>query len=84
MYVRGLVQGVFYRASAAREAERLGVAGWVRNLADGRVETVAEGDEAAVGQYLEWLRRGPPLAEVAGIDVEDEEPRGETGFRVRH
>ena len=82
--VRGRVQGVCFRAGAAREGERLGVAGWVRNLADGRVEAVLEGEEADVARMLEWLRRGPALARVDGVEVTDEEPRGDLeGFRTR-
>lgn len=69
--VTGKVQGVFFRASAQREARRLGVTGHARNHADGSVEVLACGEAAAVAALVEWLRRGPPLAEVAEVRVED-------------
>jgi acylphosphatase len=84
--VRGLVQGVWFRESCRRRAIELGVDGWVRNRADGTVEAVMSGDEAAVAQLVAWCRAGPPRAEVTGVDVvEEEAPEGElpVGFRVR-
>lgn len=81
--VRGLVQGVFYRQSTVHEAGRLGLSGGVRNLADGSVEAVAEGDRAAVERLVAWCRRGPPSARVDSVDVAWEAPRGDEGpFRV--
>lgn len=68
--VRGRVQGVGFRANAAAEARRLRLAGWVRNQFDGTVETEAEGPDAAVEAYLTWLKRGPSLAHVTGVDAE--------------
>jgi acylphosphatase len=67
---RGRVQGVGYRASAAHEARRLGVRGWVRNQLDGTVEVLAEGDESDLSAFLEYLRRGPSGARVRSVDVE--------------
>jgi acylphosphatase len=67
--VSGRVQGVGFRAFAQRQADRLGIDGWVRNLADGRVEALAAGQETAVGEFIEALRRGPLIARVAGIEV---------------
>ena len=81
--VRGRVQGVFYRASAEERARSLGVAGWARNLPDGSVEVVLEGEEAAVESLLAWCRRGPAGAHVQEVVVKWEEPRGEQGFSVR-
>jgi len=81
--VRGRVQGVFFRAEARARAESLGLAGWVRNLPDGRVEAVFEGEDDRVESMVEWCRRGPAGAGVEAVDVEREEPVGETGFRVR-
>jgi acylphosphatase len=82
--VSGLVQGVGFRFSTVRAAERLGVGGWARNLADGRVEVHAQGEPAAVAALVDWLREGPPGAEVARLDEEPAaaEP-GLEGFFVR-
>lgn len=81
--ISGRVQGVAFRYYARDEAERLGVAGWVRNLRDGRVELLAEGDAASVDALIGWCRRGPPSARVEAVDVRIEEPVGETGpFRI--
>jgi acylphosphatase len=81
--VSGEVQGVFFRASCRREADAAGVAGWARNRPDGRVEAVFEGDPAAVDRLVAWCRSGPPRAYVEHVEVFDEEPAGESGFRVR-
>jgi len=78
--VRGVVQGVGYRFSAARAAGTRGVAGWVRNCRDGAVEAVLEGEAAAVESMVEWCRRGPPHADVHEIEVHEEEPEGLAGF----
>ena len=66
--VSGRVQGVFFRASAREEALRLGVTGHARNLADGSVEVIACGDDAALRALERWLGRGPPLARVIGVE----------------
>jgi acylphosphatase len=81
--VRGRVQGVFFRAEARGRAESLGLGGWIRNAPDGSVEAVFEGDEQRVDSMVEWCRRGPSGAHVDDVDVEAEEPTGETGFDVR-
>jgi acylphosphatase len=80
--VEGRVQGVFFRVTCAREATRLDVRGWVRNTADGRVEAVFEGPEAAVARMVAWSRQGPPGATVIGIEVRQELPEGLDGFRI--
>jgi len=69
--VSGKVQGVFFRASARAEAERLRLRGYARNLSDGSVEVVAIGDEAALSTLEAWLHRGPTHARVAGVDREE-------------
>lgn len=81
--VTGRVQGVGFRRACAAQAERAGVAGWVRNLPDGRVEAVLEGEETAVDQVLRWLHEGPPAARVEDVDVRVEDPQAEQGFQVR-
>ncbi len=82
--VIGKVQGVFYRDSTRKAAEECEVAGWVRNLPDGRVEGVFEGERAAVEALVAWCGRGPPLARVERVDVLwDEADEGLSGFRVR-
>ncbi|MEV1132078.1 acylphosphatase [Agromyces sp. NPDC049794] len=80
--VHGEVQGVGFRYTARLEAGRIGVAGWVRNRRDGAVEAEIEGDEASVGQMIEWLAQGPPGAVVRRTDVTELEPIGESEFRV--
>lgn len=80
--VSGRVQGVFFRDSVRRRAEAAGVSGWVRNTPDGTVEAVFEGDPAPVDELVDYCRRGPSRAEVASVEVTEEEPEGLTGFRV--
>ena len=67
--IHGRVQGVYFRGSAQRRASQLGVAGYARNLDDGSVEVVAEGEEARVEELIAWCRVGPPAARVAKVDV---------------
>jgi acylphosphatase len=81
--VSGQVQGVLFRDTCRSEAQRLGVAGWVRNLYDGRVEAVFEGEPRAVDRMVAWAHRGPRHAIVQGVEVIDEEPEGLGGFEIR-
>lgn len=82
--VSGRVQGVSYRASAATEARRLRLTGWVRNRSDGTVELEAEGTAAQVAALLDWCRRGPALAEVTGVDARDIAVTGtDSAFQIR-
>ena len=83
--VGGRVQGVYYRASAARRAQELGVRGYARNLADGRVEVLACGEEAAVLAFIEWLWIGSSASRVTSVEVRDAEvdaARLVAGFRT--
>jgi acylphosphatase len=80
--VHGQVQGVGFRWACRREAERLGVRGWVRNRADGTVEAVAEGEPDAVEGFLAWTRHGPRHAVVDRVEATEEPPEGLAGFRV--
>ena len=81
--VRGYVQGVFFRDSVRRLAERHGVAGWIENRRDGAVEAVFVGEPAAVERLIEFCRQGPRGARVDKVEVSEEEPVGETCFSVR-
>jgi acylphosphatase len=81
--VSGEVQGVFFRDACRRLAGQQGVAGWVRNLPDGRVEAVFEGDPEAVGRLVDWSNRGPGEAVIDQVDVRDEAPEGLTSFEIR-
>ncbi len=80
--IRGRVQGVFFRAETRARAESLGLAGWVRNAADGSVEAVFEGEAERVASMVEWCRRGPAGAIVDEVETVREEPVAESGFRV--
>jgi acylphosphatase len=81
--VHGRVQGVFFRDTCRREARRLGVTGYVRNLDDGTVEAVFEGGPDAVSAMLDWSHTGPDQARVSRVAVVAEEPEGLTDFAVR-
>ncbi|VAX20398.1 Acylphosphate phosphohydrolase, putative [hydrothermal vent metagenome] len=85
IYVTGIVQGVWYRASAVEKGLELGdVAGWVKNLPDGRVELVCEGPKESMEKLIEWLWQGPELARVADVLVQWEKPVGDLRqFSVR-
>lgn len=83
VFVSGRVQGVFFRASTQQQAQQLGLAGWVRNVDDGRVEAWLEGDDAALASMRRWLREGPPQARVDTIEEMAERPQGLSGFEVR-
>jgi acylphosphatase len=81
--VSGRVQGVWFRDSCREEAQRHGVAGWVRNNSDGSVEAVFEGSDTDVAAMIDWMSHGPPRAHVTGSRVMDEQPDSLTGFVVR-
>jgi acylphosphatase len=75
--IHGRVQGVSFRFNALSEARRLEIKGWVKNLPDGTVETVASGPQTALEAYLNWLRQGPPGARVTQVDMHWREPAQE-------
>jgi acylphosphatase len=81
--VHGFVQGVFFRDSTRRLAQRHGVAGWVANRPDGAVEAVFEGEAAAVERLVAFSREGPRGAQVDSVEVVEEDPEGLSGFGVR-
>ena len=81
---RGRVQGVFFRANTCSKARELGVSGWVRNLIDGTVEALFEGEKESVEKVIEWCANDQPYAKVSDMDVDWEDYRGEfTSFEVR-
>jgi acylphosphatase len=85
IYVTGFVQGVFFRQNTKRQAKNRGVAGWAKNLPDGRVEAVFEGEAADVAALVEYCHRGPYSAKVDKVDVAYEDYRGEfDGFDIVH
>lgn len=77
------MQGVGFRASARRRAKNNNVTGWVKNLDDGRVEAVFEGEEENVAEVLDWAREGPTIASVENIELEEEEPEYLEIFEVK-
>jgi acylphosphatase len=81
--ISGRVQGVFFRDQTRTWAGSLGITGWVRNLRDGRVEVLAEGEREALESLIERLKEGPPLALVESADITWEDYKGEfPGFRI--
>ncbi len=83
VFVSGKVQGVFYRANTRDRAAELGLAGWVRNLDDGRVEAAFEGPEDAVEEMVEWCHEGSDRAKVNDVEVRWEEPAHIDSFEIR-
>jgi acylphosphatase len=84
VYVTGKVQGVFFRAETVEVANSLGVGGWVRNLPDGRVEALFEGDKEKVEQAVDFCKRGPPGAHVQNVEIRWEDWEGECfDFKIR-
>lgn len=83
-YISGRVQGVFFRASTRAEAERLGITGYAKNLADGRVEVLAQSENPqALEQLADWLQHGPPQARVESVERQSAEEPSLTGFDTR-
>lgn len=81
--IEGRVQGVAFRATTQRVATELGLAGWVRNRDDGAVEALAMGSEDQLAAFADWLWRGPRLAQVTAVHVEEAEPEVVGDFSVR-
>ncbi len=81
--IYGRVQGVYYRSSAQDVARELGLSGWIKNMPDGTVETVVEGEEEILRDYIRWCKKGPAAARVEKIDETWEEPTVEfKGFSI--
>jgi len=81
--VRGKVQGVFFRASTREQAVKLGLSGYAKNLPDGRVEVLAEGDASALDALERWLHVGPPMARVETVERSDGVDIAEEGFAIQ-
>lgn len=85
VYISGRVQGVFFRAETQRTATNLQLTGWVRNMEDGRVEAVLEGEDVNVDQMVAWCHKGPPAARVDRVDLLDEPFTGNlNGFQISY
>ncbi len=84
IFVKGRVQGVFFRQSTKEKAQALGVFGWVKNLPDGRVEAVFEGEREKVEELVEWAKKGPIIANVEDIEIRQEQYQGEfNNFEIK-
>jgi len=83
VFISGRVQGVFFRASTRDMAKKVGVTGWVKNLSDGRVEAVFEGEEDEVDRMVDFCRKGPSRAIVEDIEVLNEESKGLRSFEIK-
>lgn len=85
LFVSGRVQGVFYRASAQVHAKKLGLSGFAKNLPDGRVEIVAQGDRQTLDELVDWCRQGPADARVSDVQLTEEQIIAPmAGFDIRH
>jgi len=85
IFISGRVQGIFFRDNTRKMAEELGVYGWVKNLPDGRVEAVFEGEKEKVEKMIEWSKKGSLIAKVNGIDIEWQEYKGEfENFEIKY
>lgn len=83
LFIQGRVQGVGYRCATRDQAARLGLAGWVRNHANGEVEAWFEGDRPTLDRMVQWCHQGPPAARVTAVLTEEVAPQGYGEFRLR-
>ena len=85
LIISGFVQGVFFRSNTQEKAKEIGVFGWIRNLGDGRVEAVFEGEKERVERIIEWAKRGPERSRVENVEIKWEEYKGEfEDFEIRY
>jgi len=84
IFISGIVQGIFFRDFIKEQAENLGLKGYVRNLEDGRVEVVVEGDNNEVNKMIELCKKGSPHSKVREIEIEKIENKGFENFRILH
>jgi len=80
LFISGLVQGVFFRETVRQQAKANSVTGWVKNLADGRVEVVMEGEESNIDKVVKFCKQGPTGARVFSVEVEKEKFKGEFNY----
>lgn len=83
-YVTGRVQGVFFRANTQKQAQRLGLTGWVKNMDDGRVEVMANGEQLQLAELKKWLAKGPLGARVKKLDSETLAPQTFNEFQIKY
>lgn len=82
--IYGRVQGVYFRSSAQSKARELGLSGWAKNIPDGTLETVVEGEEEMLEEYIRWCKKGPAAARVDKVEEKWDEPTGEfKGFSIK-
>jgi len=85
LIISGKVQGVWFRASTKQKAEQLGIAGWVKNTDNGRVEALIEGDEKQIQDMIKWCHQGPPLSRVKKVEVKNiDSTNGFNGFEIKY
>jgi acylphosphatase len=85
IFVSGRVQGVFYRENTKKKAEKYGILGWVKNLKDGKVEAVFEGEKGKIEKILKWAKRGPFFAKVENLEIITEDYKGEFNcFEIKY
>lgn len=84
LIVSGRVQGVFFRDSTRRKATELGLKGYAKNLENRDVEVVAEGNEEKIKELVDFIKKGPGVAEVKGIEIRHKEPENFKNFEIRH
>ena len=84
LIVSGRVQGVFFRANVRNKANELGLKGYAKNLPDGNVEVVAEGNESKLEEFIEFIKNGPGIAKVENIKIKHKEPENFKNFEIRH
>ncbi|MDP3765030.1 MAG: acylphosphatase [Nanoarchaeota archaeon] len=84
LIVSGRVQGVFFRDNTRRKAIELGLKGYAKNLPDGNVEVVAEGDEDKIKELVDYIKKGPGIASVTSVQLKHKEPENFKNFDIRH
>ncbi len=84
LYLRGVVQGIFFRAFVKENAEKYNVKGFVRNLEDGRIEVFLEGDFEPVDKMVELCQKGPKYSQIQGVEIKEEKVQGFKEFKILH